>query len=35
MTTTPTTATTVDRFFCGGRWDAGLLADMTAANDAC
>ena len=22
-----------DRFFCGGRWDAGLLADM-AASDA-
>lgn len=23
-----------DRFFCGGRWDAGLLAKMAAANDA-
>lgn len=23
-----------DRFFCGGRWDAGLLAEMAAANDA-
>ena len=23
-----------DRFFCGGRWDAGLLAQMAAANDA-
>ena len=23
-----------DRFFCGGRWDAGLLADMAAAGDA-
>jgi hypothetical protein len=23
-----------DQFFCGGRWDAGLLADMAAANDA-
>lgn len=25
---------TRDRFFCGGRWDAGLLAEMAAANDA-
>jgi hypothetical protein len=24
-----------DRFFCGGRWDAGLLAEMAAANHAC
>jgi hypothetical protein len=23
-----------DRFFCGGRWDAGLLAEMAAASDA-
>ncbi|MDP1803737.1 MAG: hypothetical protein Q8K72_01085 [Acidimicrobiales bacterium] len=23
-----------DRFFCGGRWDAGLLAKMAAASDA-
>ena len=23
-----------DRFFCGGRWDAGLLAEMAAARDA-
>ena len=23
-----------DRFFCGGRWDAGLLAEMAAANHA-
>ena len=23
-----------DRFFCGGRWDAGLLAEMASANDA-
>lgn len=23
-----------DRFFCGGRWDAGLLAQMAAASDA-
>jgi hypothetical protein len=23
-----------DTFFCGGRWDAGLLAEMAAANDA-
>lgn len=23
-----------DRFFCGGRWDAGLLARMAAASDA-
>ena len=23
-----------DRFFCGGRWDAGLLAEMAAADDA-
>lgn len=23
-----------DRFFCGGRWDAGLLARMAAADDA-
>jgi len=23
-----------DRFFCGGRWPAGLLADMAAASDA-
>ncbi len=23
-----------DRFFCGGRWDAGVLAEMAAANDA-
>jgi hypothetical protein len=23
-----------DRFFCGGRWDATLLADMAAASDA-
>ena len=23
-----------DRFFCGGRWDAGLLAEMAAAGDA-
>ncbi|MGH9148884.1 MAG: hypothetical protein ACRD0F_00905 [Acidimicrobiales bacterium] len=23
-----------DRFFCGGRWDAGLLAKMAVANDA-
>jgi hypothetical protein len=23
-----------DRFFCGGRWRAGLLAEMAAANDA-
>lgn len=23
-----------DRFFCGGRWEAGLLAKMAAANDA-
>lgn len=23
-----------DRFFCGGRWDAGLLARMAEANDA-
>lgn len=22
-----------DRFFCGGRWDAGLLAEMAAASD--
>lgn len=22
-----------DRFFCGGRWDAGLLAAMAAADD--
>ncbi len=25
---------TRDRFFCGGRWDAGLLAEMAGANDA-
>lgn len=25
---------TRDRFFCGGRWDAGLLAKMAAADDA-
>ena len=25
---------TADRFFCGGRWDAGLLAEMAAASDA-
>ncbi|HVM03038.1 MAG TPA: hypothetical protein VM263_10250 [Acidimicrobiales bacterium] len=24
----------VDRFFCGGRWDAALLAEMAAADDA-
>jgi hypothetical protein len=23
-----------DRFFCGGRWDAGRLAEMAAASDA-
>lgn len=23
-----------DRFFCGGRWDAGLLAEMATASDA-
>ena len=23
-----------DRFFCGGRWPAGLLAEMAAASDA-
>lgn len=23
-----------DRFFCGGRWDAGLLAEMAATSDA-
>lgn len=23
-----------DRFFCGGRWDAGVLAEMARANDA-
>jgi hypothetical protein len=23
-----------DRFFCGGRWDAALLAEMAAAEDA-
>ena len=23
-----------DQFFCGGRWDAGLLAEMAAASDA-
>ena len=23
-----------DKFFCGGRWDAGLLAEMAAASDA-
>jgi hypothetical protein len=23
-----------DRFFCGGRWDATLLAEMAAASDA-
>lgn len=23
-----------DRFFCGGRWDAGLLAEMGEASDA-
>lgn len=23
-----------DHFFCGGRWDAALLAEMAAANDA-
>ncbi len=23
-----------DRFFCGGRWGAALLAEMAAANDA-
>lgn len=23
-----------DRFFCGGRWDARLLAEMAAADDA-
>lgn len=23
-----------DRFFCGGRWDAGLLAEMASASDA-
>lgn len=23
-----------DRFFCGGRWRAGLLAEMAAASDA-
>jgi hypothetical protein len=23
-----------DMFFCGGRWDAGLLAEMAAASDA-
>jgi len=23
-----------DQFFCGGRWDATLLAEMAAANDA-
>ncbi|MDQ4069691.1 MAG: hypothetical protein M3203_09540 [Actinomycetota bacterium] len=23
-----------DRFFCGGRWSAALLAEMTAAGDA-
>jgi hypothetical protein len=23
-----------DRFFCGGRWDAALLAEMAAASDA-
>ena len=23
-----------DRFFCGGRWDAALLAEMAAADDA-
>lgn len=25
---------TRDRFFCGGRWDAGRLAEMAAVNDA-
>jgi len=40
MTTTATADTgtggslTVDRFFCGGRWDAGRLAEMAAASDA-